>query len=488
MSGDGARRMLHSTGAAALSQFFRLAVVFGVQLLLRRRIPEGDWGLWDWSLALIMILGACRDLGLPAHVLRVEGRPFGNLLRVELVWGGLVTAFALFGAPFLALFFQGGETPVVPVLRALSVVILLEGVGQVALVYFEGELAIGKSLLPEMVRNGVFALVAAGMAVGGYGVWSLVAAQVAAAALFTASLWWRARGRLVLTHHPGQSWSLMVASLPLGGIWLVMLGMRHLDPLLLGLRFEPQVVGVYGFAYWIAFLVAGLLIHPMGRALYPALVRFEQGEGGGSPFDAYRLATLALLAVEVPAACFLFLNAEQVVWLLGGSKWVAASPVFLKILCFAPLMDPLGRFAGQFLAARHQERVWIRAGVLTLVSWAVAGWTLTSWLGPEGMAWANYLPLGALITSVAIFRIDRTGCGQLLKDLAFLYLLPLPLFAGAALLPAGWPRFGASLAAAAAALALALWRFWKPFHSFLRGDDPDLAVSSQTRPGQLSQD
>ena len=459
-------RILRSTGAAAVSQLWRVGVTFGVQLILRRTIPPEDYGLWDWTFAVFMILGAVRDLGLPAHVLRLKNRPFGNLLWVECVWGGALAAGAFFGAPVLALLFREADPRLVPVIQAMAAFIVLEGLGQVALVYFEGELAIGRSLLPEVLRNLSFALVAFALAQLGYGVWSLVLGQLAASAVFAATLWIRAWGKIPLVWERGRSLAMMVESLPLGSVWLVMLAMRHVDPLILGARFEAGVVGSYGFAYWVAFLVATLLIHPIGRALYPALVRLDQQSL--QPFQAYRLATLLLLAVEVPAALFLFLNADLVSLLLGGERWVT-SPEFLRILCFAPLFDPLGRFAGQFLAARHQEKVWVSAGLLTLVSWAVAGFALTGWLGPEGMAWANYLPLGAALTAWAIYRIDPTACRRLVGELAHLYLIPVPFFAAAALVPAGAPRFIASAVAALLAFGVYYRRFGGSFRAFFGG-------------------
>ncbi|MCH9651580.1 MAG: oligosaccharide flippase family protein [Deltaproteobacteria bacterium] len=422
--------------------------------------------MWDWSFAVFMILGACRDLGLPAHILRVKDRPFGNLLWVESLWGGTLMAGLVLAAPLVAMAFQEPDPRVVPVLQALAVFILLEGLAQVPLVYFEGELAIGRSLLPEMLRSLCFAVVAVGMAFAGYGIWSLVWAQLSSSALFTLTLWMRAWGKMPLLWLRGKSLSLLWESLPLGFIWLLMLALRHVDPLILGVRFSARELGMYTFAYWAAFLVATLLIHPIGRALYPALVNLE-AQKRSEPFDAYRLATLALLAVEVPAALFLFFNADLVISILGGGRW-EESPSFLRVLCFAPLVDPIGRFAGQFLAARRQERLWILSAVITLVTWTVAGLVLTHRWGPIGMAYANFLPLGAVVSAWAIYRIDPRRCRRLGGELTFLYLVPLPFFGLAAFVsaPESWARFVLCAAAAAIAAALYYWRFGQAFQEF----------------------
>ncbi len=462
-------RIASSAGAAVVSQLWRVAVTFGVALALRRLIPPADYGLWDWCFAVFTLAGGLRDLGLAAHVIRLRPPPFGNLLQVQLVWGGVLAVALAAGAPLLAFAWQEGDPRLVLVLQALALYLLLEGLAQVPLVFFESELAIGRSLPAEIARNATFALVAVVAAFQGAGLWSLVAGHLAGVFVFGLMLWVRAWGKIPLVKLAGQSLSMVRESLPLGAIWLLTLALRQLDPFLLGARFDGEVVGMYTFAFWLALLVSTVLIHPIGRALYPALVAL--GDDRRRPFEAYGLASLALLAVEVPAALFLFVNAEFAVRVFGGGQWLE-TPHFLRVLCFVPLLDPLGRFAGQLLASRRQERLWIAAALLTLASWTGLGLWLTGWLGPVGMAWAHFLPLGAALSSWAVYHFDPARCRRLLGDVAFLYAVPLPLFAAAALVPLGdgWWRLAASLAAGLATAAIYTWRFGHAFRSFFRGE------------------
>jgi PST family polysaccharide transporter len=465
---DTPSRILRSAGAAAASQLWRTAVVFAVHLVLRHLVAPQDWGLWDWTQAVFLVLAAARDLGLPAHTLRVRPSPFGTLLRFQATWGPALALLVFAGAPLLARGFAAADPTLVGVVRACCLYLVIEGLAQVPVMWFEGELRLDRTLPAEIARSLAFAAVSITLALLDFGVWSLVLGHLAAAALFAALVWARAWGRLPKTRHAGPLLALLRGGVTLGVIWLLALLVKYVDPLILGARFPTAVVGTYGFAYWIAFLATTLLVQPVGRALYPALLGFA-GEPARA-FETYRLATLLLLALEVPAALVLFLNADLAVQLLGGGAW-AGAPDLLRLLCFVPLLDPLGRFAGDLFVSRHQDRVWIAANLATLLALAVAGIFLTGWLGPRGMALANYLPLGSLLVAWGLRRIAAGAFGRLLRELASLYLIPLPLFAAVWVAAGPRPllRLALSLAAAAVTFALYARRFGGSYRDFFRG-------------------
>ena len=467
MSQDTTRRFLHSSGAALFSQFWRVVVAFGTALILKRLIPDEDWGLWHWALTVFMVLGAARDLGLVFHVVRVKPRPYGNLLAVELVWGGAMVALAWWGAPLLSRGFSAAHPEVIGVLRALTLFLFLDGLATVPRVFFEGELRIGRAVAPELVRNAVMAATAITLAVMDFGVWSLVYAHVASAAVYAAMLWWRAWGEIPFRYQRGQTLALIRDSSPLAVIWFLIILVRYIDPLILGWRFEAEVVGNYGFAYENAFRVSEIVFPAVGRALYPALVAFR--DQIRRLFDAYALGTLFIQALELPVAYFLFLNADTAVFLLGGAQWQQA-PTYLRILCFAPLVDPFSRLGGEILKVQHRDGLWIFCNFVTLATFVIGGVILTGILGPVGMAWINLLPLGGIPMVLAIYRVAPRRFLSLVRQLIFVYLVPVPLFA-AAYLAAGedpWWRFALSLIATGLSLAIFGWRFGGEFVAFFR--------------------
>ncbi len=464
---DTTRRFARSTGAATFSQIWRVGVTFLITLALRRLILPGDYGLYDWALSVFLVLGAVRDLGLVYHIVRVPSRPYGNLLLVQLTWGLVLAAGSFFGAGLIARGMTEPHPEVVPVVAAFSLFLLLEGLSSVPRVYFDAELQVGRTVAPEILRNLVYAVSTLALAYYGYGVWSLVVGLILSTGVYAAHLWKLAYGSIPLRWERGNTWRLVRHGLPLGSIWFLAIFVQRVDTLILGLRFDAEEIGHYYFAYFVALLVTVTLVPAITRTLYPALVAYRSEPDKQA--EAYRLATLLILAIEAPVAAFLLVNPETSIQILGGEKWVLA-PRYLQVLALAPLMDPFSRLGGELLKVFHKDLIWIAAVGLTLISFIGFGWTFTGIWGAVGMAWANYLPLGGLVMAWAIYRVAPGPFRQLLRDIVVLYGAPVVPFLAAWWLAADnpWLRFGLSLVALAAVFGFYAWRFGDAFRRFLK--------------------
>jgi O-antigen/teichoic acid export membrane protein len=450
-----ARGLLRSGSAATAAQLVRIVALQVTHVVVRRLLPPDEFGIWSWLEVVFLLLATVRDLGLPSHVVRLKPMPLGTLTRVELGWGALLGLGVVLAAPALALAFHEPSSAVVAGLRVLVVYMLLEGLAAVALTWFEARLAIEESLPAELARTFAYcALVLAG-SLAGWGFWSFVAAQIGAQALFVAMLWARARPKMVLAHEPGSTLRLTRASLPVGLVWLLAAAVTYADLFVVGRLFAREVVGLYAFGYGYAFLITRILQQPIGRSLYPALVAFEADRV--EQMRAFRLATVLFLAIEVPAALFLAANAPLVTRLLtlGAERWSGAAP-FLALLAFAPIVDPLGRFGGELLLARHADGARLVSLALQLVVLVGGGVALSLALAsPFGMAWANFAPVGSIVVLVALARHgERRELARLARELAEVYLAPLAPFALAWWATPGRPILRLAATALAAALAL----------------------------------
>ncbi len=464
-----ARRFLHSAAAAGISQGVRMLVTLGAMLVLRRTIDAEDWGLFAWAWVVFLVLGALRDLGLAYHVMRLVPRPWGNLLQLEIFWGGALAFFAWLGAPWVAHLLVDPHPAMVGVLRWLTLYLFFEGLATVPRFYFDSELAVGRTVGPEILRNLCFVVLSIGLSLAGYGIWSLIAGHVAAAFLYAVLLWIRAWPSLPLAVEPGRMGALLRGSLPLAAIWFLMILTRYIDPLVLGRRFSLEVIGNFSFAFeWATLASVQILMPALGRALYPALIAYR--DDTPALFRAYSLTTILVLAIEVPLALFFALNASWVVNLVGGGQWSQA-PVFLTMLALSPLVDPFSRFGGEVLKVRHQDRLWILSSGATAFTFALGGYWLTGEMGPIGMAVIHFVPAGALWMAWGLYRVAPAAWRQLATDLLWVYLLPIPGFALVWLFAGDSPfwRVGLSLLAALLALLLVGWRFGGELLRFFRG-------------------
>lgn len=453
------RRFLASSLASYWSLGVRLVVGFAARVILARLLVPEDHGLYELALRIVTIAGALRDLGLIYHLIRDERRPYGTVLGFTLGSGVLVSAAVIAGSPLAAVL-----DPRLPqVLAVFAPWIVLDGLAGVPRTYFERELRIGRLALPEIARGLVTAALAIGLARLGAGVWSFVAADLVAAAVFAAMVWSRAWGRVPLTFEPRLLPDLLRKSGGLFLVWVTLQLVTYIDLFVVEAFEDTASVGQYARAYMIAFLVRQIVFP---RALLPALVEYRHDRERFRA--AFRVTTVFLMSCEVTAGYFLFFNAGKVVDVLLGPQWEPAV-LILQILCFVPFLDVFSELGGEVLKVRHEDRLWLLIMVVNLASLLGFGIWFTARWGAPGMAAANFLLLGNLLMAWRMRRIFAGGFASLLADMALIYLVPLPGFAAAALLPAGsWIRLAASAAAALAALGLLAWRFQRPLRRFLR--------------------
>lgn len=472
---ETARKLISSAGAATLSQVWRLVVTFFTHMALRRLIPPEEMGPWFWAEPLFMILAQVRDLGVPGHLVRDEDRPYGSFLRLQWTWGMVLAGTVFFSAPWWGPWlYEDPAAPIVSIIRALCVFLVVHGLGAVAMIYFEAELEVIKTIPAELARNTVFAVLSLTLAWRGFGVWSLVIGHISAATVFAAMLWWaafkaRRQGGFQL-RLAADPWKLIWISLPLMVMAILEQLVLKLDAFVLALRFPSEVVGTAGLAVYAVFFFSRLLADPIGRALYPALVRY--GHDPRRSFEAYRVATVFLASLAAPLAFFLFVNAEAVVWVLGGKEWVGAAD-YLRVLSLVPLVRPLTMFGLELLLTRHMDGLLIAYTGTNLVSLGGLGWWLTGSMGAQGMAVAGYFPLGVLLLAWGIHSLNPERFGVLIANLLLLYvgsaMVFLPLFflisAEAQTL-----RFTLSCLAGVLAVGFAWYRFGREYLSFLRGE------------------
>src|SRR6185295_12049001 len=179
------RRFLHSTVAAYGSQLARVAIRAAGDLLLARLLLPHDHGLFDLALGIVLVGTILRDLGLPYQLVRDDRRPYGAVLLWVSGAGAAIAALLALAAPL----FSSLDPGLPAVLRVYALFVLLDGLSVVPKIYFERELAVGRLVLPEVARGLAMAGVSVALALSGFGVWSLVAGQLAGAALFAALLW-----------------------------------------------------------------------------------------------------------------------------------------------------------------------------------------------------------------------------------------------------------------------------------------------------------
>lgn len=409
----------------------------GLQLLtlvvLTRLIGPESYGLLSMAVAVVVALDLLKDLGTGAAIVQREecDEPLlSSVFWLNAAVGAALTAGTLLGAPLAALYFR--EPAVAPVLRALSLSFLVSSLGIVHLALLQRAVAFRAIALIETGSALAGAMVGLGMALTGYGVWSLVAQSLTTVAVSTALAWlassWRPRAaasRAALRSVGGFGAGLV-------GYNILNYLSRNADYLLIGRFLGAASLGTYTLAYRIMTLPQQVLSQVLNRVMYPVLARLDDDEA----FQRAYLQLCATLAfVATPVFVALFALREPLVRGFFGAEWLPVIPL-LAILAPVGLLQSLAGTTGLIYQARARTD-WLFAWGLGSGVVTVAGFVLGLRWGVTGVAAAYALTNACL--AVPVFAIPFRLVG-----------LPLGRFA-LALAPA--LACGAAMLLAIAALA-----------------------------------
>lgn len=179
---------------------------FVTKIILARLLAPADFGLIAIGLLAINSMGLLRELGFGAALIYKKDDSDHTATNTAFVLLPIVASvffvLAYLSAPYVAMFFD--NVAVEPIVRVLALTFIISSFGTVPPMLLEKELEFKKKVLPETVPVAGYACVTIGLALHGYGAWSMVYGQITSAVLRAVSDWrptfkfdWRGCGGVV---------------------------------------------------------------------------------------------------------------------------------------------------------------------------------------------------------------------------------------------------------------------------------------------------
>jgi O-antigen/teichoic acid export membrane protein len=295
--------------------------------------------------------------------------------RKELTPSDLDTAFWLCNAvgAGLALTMAAGagvagelldQPELAPVLRVLSLVLVLAALTSVPQALLRRELAFREIAIRGVAATLAGGAVGVGMAVAGWGVWSLVGQILVNTAVGTAVLW------LACSWRPGRavSRSSLVELGRFGanvlGARLAFFTSRRADDLLIGLVLGPVALGLYTAAYRILLVVTEIIIWTIEGVAFPLFSRLHGDRQGTA--RAFSTMTRLCFAVVAPAFLALAVLAPELTHLVLGPRWTGAVPV-LQVLALVGIPHAVTYLNKAAVDAAGRPDLSLRIAALTAI-------------------------------------------------------------------------------------------------------------------------
>lgn len=440
---SGARWTGTSTGLKILTQFVQLAI-------LARLLRVEDFGLMAMVNAVLAFAQVFADAGVSnaiIHYRDAKREELSSLYWLNVLAGVAAFAVTWLAAPLAAAVYR--QPALVDLLRVVAVIFVVGPLGQQFQSLLERDLRFRRLSVIEIAA--LLASAAAGivLALRGYGVWSLVWANVLLVAIKAALLamvgWstWRPLPRFV----PGECRRFLHFGLFQMGERTLNLLPQHLDKFLIGILMGPALLGYYDLAYRLVVRPYQTINPIFTRVAFPVFSAVQKDR------DRLRKGYLELIeilgAVMVPVHVGLFALAPAFVRVQLGPEYEPTIPL-IRILSVVGLTFAITSPVGSLLLACGRADLGFYINLMRAALILTGIW-IGSRFGLEGIAWALVIVITLfMFPTHAVVR--RRLVGMTLREfLARLTPFVWPSFLAGAVCMAShrylpWPRPAVELA------------------------------------------
>jgi O-antigen/teichoic acid export membrane protein len=408
-------RTSKAVGWTTLAKIIQQAFQFGLSVVLMRLLGPKAFGLIGMVLVFSGFAGIFQELGFSSALvqhqkLREEHR--STIFWLTLGMGGLLTLLLILAAPWIAVFYKE------PLLKPMSVWLafsfLLATPGMVPRALLQKDMRFDVLAKTDVAATLVSGVVAAVMAIKGFGVWSLVAQQLIAAGIASASLF------LFVDWRPKFLWSrsgfreLLGYGAGLTGFNIVNYWARSADKLLIGKFMDATALGLYSRAYSLMLLPLTQVVSVLAPVMFPALSSIQDDKPRVR--NAYLRVTRLLTFITFPMMLGLAVVAKPFVLALFGEQWVSIIPL-IQILSFVGMTQTLCNPTGWIYLSQGRTDWFFWWGLLgsgfMIISIAIG----VLFGRVESVAWA-YL-IGSLIETVPSIMIPGWLINMRVRDVWF---------------------------------------------------------------------
>ena len=393
--------------------FWLLVEVLGAQgipfvifLVIARIIGPEEYGAFTLAITFVSVLNIIIFQGVAEALIRLE-EPDERYLSTAF-WMNLSLAFGIFVlvqflSPLIADVF---DAPVIEdVLRWIALLGPLQAMISVQGALFRRDLNMAVLARRTLSGRTLGGAIGIGMAITGWGIWSLVAVQLAQALVSIIVVWkassWRPRFIFDASYcHELTRFGSHFISASLA----TSLSSR-LDSLLVGFFFGAHAAGYYALGSRIMEMVITVLLTPMKALVMPVLSRVANNQKSFA--EAYTEMVTLSYVVWTPALLTLGAAARFLIPTFFGGAWEVTIDV-LEAMSLAAFTLPLWYFAGQALSALGKTSMFLQLATaqVVLVTLCVTVGAQFSLVG-VGLAWSAS---SAFLVPLCLFMLQK-ACG-----------------------------------------------------------------------------
>lgn len=386
MSESLKNKAVHGAKWSFLDNIANLGVTFLVGLVLARLLTPEEYGIMAIIAIFIAISNTIIDSGFSNALIRkvhIERIDYNTVFFFNLVVSVVLYLLLFVAAPFISLFFK--EPILTDVLRVIGWVLVVNALGIIPRTILVRNIDFKTQTKVSVISSIASGVVGIGMALTGWGVWSLVWQQLARQMLNSLFLW------LFCKWIPAWEFSMRSFKEMFGfGYKLLLSGLidtiyKNIYYVVIGRFYSSAQLGQYTRAEQFNTIFSSNLTSVVQRVSYPVLSSIQ--EEPERLHEAYR--RVIKLTMLVTFACMLGLAAvaKPLIIILIGEKWIPAV-AFLQIICFSGMLYPLHAINLNILQVKGRSDLFLKLEIIKKII-AIGPITIGVFYGIEYMLWGS---------------------------------------------------------------------------------------------------
>ena len=385
-------------------------VSFIVSIVLARILAPEDYGTIALVTVFTTILQVFVDSGLGTALIQkkdADDLDFSSVFYFNFIICLILYVGIFIAAPYIAIFYN--DTTLIPVIRVLSLTIVMSGVKGIQQAYVSRNMLFKKFFFSTIGGTIFSAFLGVGMACAGFGVWALVAQQLSNTTIDTLILWitvkWRPKKKFSwkrLKELLTFGWKLLVSSL-LDTVY------NNLRNLIIGKMYSSADLAFYNQGDKFPKVIVTNINTSIDSVLLPTMSNVQDDRERVKQMTRRAIKTSTY--VMAPLMMWLAFCAESIVRIVLTEKWLSCVP-FLRIFCITYMFWPVHTANLNAINAMGRSDWFLRLEIVK----KIVGMTIlltTMWFGVMAMAYS-------LLLSSALSQIINSWPNRKLLDYGYL--------------------------------------------------------------------
>ena len=406
MSESLKNRAVHGAKWSFIDNISNSGVTFLVGPILARLLTPAEYGIMAMIAIFIAVSNSIVDSGFSNALIRkvrIDRVDYNTVFVFNLIVSIVLYILLYTSAPAISLFFK--EPVLTNVLRVIGLILIVNALGIIPRTILVRGIDFKTQTKVSIISSVSSGLVGVGMAIMGFGVWSLVWQQLSRQILNSLFLW------IFCKWIPQWEFSIKSFKEMFGfGYKLLLSGLldtlyKNIYYVIIGRCYSPAQLGQYSRAEQFNMIFSSNLTSIVQRVSYPVLSSIR--EEPERLREAYRQIIKTTMLVTFACMLGLAAVAKPLIIILIGEKWLPAVS-FLQIICFSGMLYPLHAINLNILQVKGRSDLFLKLEIIKKTI-AVFPILIGIFYGIEYMLW------GSVLTSFIAYFLNSYYSADLIR-------------------------------------------------------------------------